>query len=141
MAEAGFHYVTRQVEFASAHRLYREDWSETENRNVFAECANPHGHGHNYVLEATFRGRPDPRTGMVMHFREVKSVLAEVVVAPLDHQHLNHVPFLDGILPTSENIVAVLWDRIAAATSGRSWTLYKLRLSSTPRNAVEYFGP
>lgn len=133
--------VTRVVEFSAAHRLYREEYSEEKNREIFGACANPYGHGHNYLLECTFEGEKDPETGMVVHFNRLKSLLKELVEVPLDHRHLNHdVTFLEGILPTSENLVAVLWDRLKEATRNESWRLTKLRLSSSPRNWVEYAG-
>src|SRR5688500_4447699 len=104
-------YVTKRVEFCAAHRLYREDFSAEKNREVFGLCANPNGHGHNYVLEATFQGPIDPEGEMVIHFSSLKRLLEEVVVAPLDHKNLNlDVPFLSGVIPTSENLVVRLWE-------------------------------
>ena len=140
--KADLFYISRQVEFSAAHRLYREDWSEAKNRDRFGECANPHGHGHNYLLEVTLKGGVDEETGMVAHFSQVKQLLHELVVAPLDHRHLNYdVPFLEGTLPTSENLVRKLWERIAEASNGEGWSLHRLCLQSTSRNSVEYFGP
>lgn len=139
--------VSRSVEFSAAHRLFREDLSDAENLALFGPCSNPYGHGHNYVLEVTVAGPLDPATGMVVHFQDLKRILHEIVVAPLDHRHLNHdVPFLSGILPTSENLVAALWPRLdqairGEAARGRSWKLHRLKLSSTARNHVEYLGP
>ncbi len=134
--------VWRQVEFSAAHRLYREDWSESENHRVFGKCANPFGHGHNYQLDVAVRGPLDEATGMVVHFQDLKRVLAEVVVEPLDHKHLNHdAPLLAGKLPTSENLVRALWRQLERAFAGRPWTLDRLVLSSTEKNRVEYAGP
>ncbi len=137
-------FITRLVEFSAAHRLYRDDWSPEQNRDIFGACSNPFGHGHNYELEVTVKGYPDPDTGMVVHFQRLKSMLQELVVAPLDHRHLNHdVPFLEGRLPTSETLLLVSWDRLAreiqAASNGRA-QLYRLRLKSTGRNWAEYYG-
>jgi 6-pyruvoyltetrahydropterin/6-carboxytetrahydropterin synthase len=133
--------ITRQVEFAAAHRLFRADWSAEKNAEVFGPCANPHGHGHNYLLEATFSGPVDPQTGMVVHFASLKRLLEETVVQPLDHRHLNHdVPFLADVLPSSENIVMRLWDRIQHTLRDEPWQLVKLRLASSARNWVEYRG-
>ncbi len=135
-------YVTRQVEFSAAHRLYRDELPEDENRSLFGKCANPYGHGHNYMLDVCIQGEVDPRSGMVVHFSELKLMLQELVVTPLDHRHLNHdVPFLQGILPTSENIVITLWGRIEGALQGKPWRLHHLRLGTTARNWVDYFGP
>jgi 6-pyruvoyltetrahydropterin/6-carboxytetrahydropterin synthase len=135
-------YLTRQVEFAAAHRLYREDWSQVKNFDVFGDCSNPYGHGHNYLLEVTVRGVPDEETGMVSHFSGLKKMLHELVTVSMDHRHLNFdVPFLKGVLPTSENIVRLLWTRIDETSRGGGWTLHKLKLSSTARNWVDYYGP
>jgi len=142
MTQGGTIYITRQVEFSAAHRLYREDLSATQNFELFGDCSNPYGHGHNYLLEITFKGQTSSETQMVVHFAELKRILNELVVAPLDHRHLNHdVPFLTDVLPTAENLVFVLWHRISDAIRDKGYTLYKLRLNSTARNWVEYFGP
>ena len=133
--------VTRLVEFSAAHRLYRDDWSEAKNREVFGACSNPFGHGHNYALEVSISGELDPETGMVVHFQRLKSLLHELVEAPLDHRHLNHdVPFMAGKLPTSENLLVTLWERLEAATAQEKWKLYRLRLKSNGRNWVDYTG-
>src|SRR5690349_12174924 len=96
--------VTKVVEFSAAHRLYREEYAEAKNADLFGPCANPYGHGHNYVLECTFEGERDTESEMVVHFSTLKRMLNELVVAPLDHRHLNHdVDFMKGVLPTSEN--------------------------------------
>jgi 6-pyruvoyltetrahydropterin/6-carboxytetrahydropterin synthase len=134
--------ITRELEFSAAHRLYLEEYSEAENYEVFGKCANPYGHGHNYTLQVTICGTPDPKNGMIVHFTRLNRILDEVVVTPLDHRHLNHdVAFLEGVLPTSENLIRILWDRIAAAFEGAPFSLHQLRLASSPRNWVDYRGP
>jgi 6-pyruvoyltetrahydropterin/6-carboxytetrahydropterin synthase len=108
--------LTRVVHFSAAHRYYRPDWSEAENRRVFGACANPVGHGHDYALEVTVRGPIDPVTGFSADLGALDEILQRVVVEPLDHQHINHaVPeFGDGgRIPTCENLLAWLWERIA----------------------------
>ena len=139
--ERGIFYLTRQVEFSAAHRLYQEGLSESENYRIFGRCANPYGHGHNYILEVTLRGHREESTGMVVHFDFIKRILQEIVVNPLDHRHLNYdVEMMRGILPTSENLLMVLWETLAGALTGTHFSLYKLRLKSSPRNWVEYQG-
>ncbi len=133
--------ITREVEFAAAHRLYREDLTQEENLEVFGKCANPHGHGHNYVLHVTLEGSIDPKTGMVLHFSRLNRILYELVTEPLDHRHLNFdVAFMKGILPTSENLVVELWKRLAPVLTRENFHLAKLKLHSSPRNGVEYSG-
>lgn len=135
-------YVTREVEFSAAHRLSLDTLSESENFEVFGKCANAHGHGHNYVLEVTVAGVPDPKNHMILHFSRLNRILTELVVEPLDHRNLNaDVPLMKGVLPTSENLVLKLWDHLAPSLGAIGLKLHKLRLASTPRNVVEYYGP
>ncbi len=135
-------YLTRAVRFAAAHRYHRPEWSEEENRRVFGACANPHGHGHSYTLEATVRGKIDPVTGFSVDLAALDRILDEHVVRVFDHQHLNHAveAFAYGrLVPTSENILAYLWPRIAAALPEGA-TLHRLRLYEDPTLFVDYFG-
>jgi 6-pyruvoyltetrahydropterin/6-carboxytetrahydropterin synthase len=106
-------HLTRRVRFSAAHRYYRPEWSEERNREVFGACANPHGHGHNYVLEVTVAGEVDPETGFVMDLGELDAVLREEVVERLDHRHLNHEVerFGEGReIPTTENLAKLIWE-------------------------------
>lgn len=134
--------LTRKVRFAAAHRYFRPDWDEETNRRVFGPCANPHGHGHGYLLEATVEGDVDPVTGFSVDLAQLDRVLREQVVAPLDHQHLNHVVpdfAAGGAIPTSENILAFLWPRIAGALPPAA-RLHRLRLHEEEDLYVDYFG-
>ncbi|HEX2100473.1 MAG TPA: 6-carboxytetrahydropterin synthase [Candidatus Synoicihabitans sp.] len=133
-------YVTRQVHFNAAHRLHNPTKSAAWNRERFGPCNNPRWHGHNYVLEVTVRGAPDPQTGYLIDLTELKRVLEEAVVTPCDHRNLNEeVPWLRGIIPSTENLVIAFWERIAPRLPrGR---LYRVRLFETPRNYADYYGP
>lgn len=134
--------LTRTVRFAAAHRYYRPEWSEAENRRVFGACANPHGHGHNYRLEVTLSGTVDPVTGFSCDLAALDAALDETVVRALDHRHLNHdVPeFADGAaVPTCENILLYLWPRIGAALPTGA-QLTRLRLHEDETLSVEYAG-
>ena len=133
-------YVTRQVHFNAAHRLINPDFGERWNEKKFGPCSNPHWHGHNYVLEATVCGAPDPVTGYVIDLSELKRILKKAVADPCDHRNLNEdVAFLKGINPTTENLVVAFWRRIAPRI--KSGKLHSVRLYETPRNFAEYFGP
>ncbi len=134
--------LTRKVRFAAAHRYYRPEWSEAENRRLFGACANPHGHGHNYLLEVTVEGEIDPATGYSVDLGALDRLLEEQVRRPLDHQHLNHAlpQFAPGAaIPTSENILLLLWPRIAAGLSAPA-RLVRLRLHEEEGFYVDYFG-
>ncbi|HSJ25910.1 MAG TPA: 6-carboxytetrahydropterin synthase [Longimicrobiales bacterium] len=134
-------YLTRCVRFAAAHRYYRSEWSEERNRQVFGACSNPHGHGHNYRLEVMVQAPVDPVTGFTVDLSELDAILRDEVVAPLDHQHLNHaVPeFAAGLVPTCENIVLWLWPRLARRIIPPA-RLHRLRLHEDDCLFVDYDG-
>lgn len=137
---AGTVFITRQVHFNSAHRLHNPTKSLAWNRRQYGLCTNPHWHGHNYVLEVTVRGEPAADTGYILDLGEVKRILHRAVVDPCDHRNLNEdVPFLRGVIPTTENLVIAFWHRIEPLLpAGR---LHCVRLYETPRNFAEFFGP
>ncbi len=140
-ALAGTVHVTRQVHFNAAHRLYNPSRSTAWNRRQFGPCSNPQWHGHNYVLEATVRGQPDPETGYVIDLGELKRLLHRAVVEPCDHRNLNtEVPFLRGLIPTTENLVIAFWHRLAPLLPPGA-TLHRVRLYETPRNFADFHGP
>ena len=132
--------VTRRVHWNSAHRLYRPDWSDQENARVFGECSNPHWHGHNYEMDVTVSGPVDPETGYVLDLKILKDILEERVVSDLDHRNLNvQVPWLQGMNPTTENLVVAIWGRIVDGLPP-GLRLVRIVLWETPRNYVEYTG-
>jgi len=135
-------YLTRQVRFAAAHRYHRPDWSDEENRRVFGACNNPHGHGHTYLLEVMVEGEIDPETGFSVDLALLDRILEEEVVRRFDHQHINHAieEFrYGGSIPTTENIVAYLWPRIAPRIPAPA-RLHRLRLYEDPTLYVDYYG-
>jgi 6-pyruvoyltetrahydropterin/6-carboxytetrahydropterin synthase len=130
--------LTRRVTFASAHVLRRGEWDEERNAAAFGACARDHGH--NYVLEVSVAGEPDPETGMVLNLRDLDRLVREAVVDHVDHRHLNHdVPFLRGVVPTAENVALAFWERLDAhlGESGSGARLCRLRLVESENNAVE----
>jgi 6-pyruvoyltetrahydropterin/6-carboxytetrahydropterin synthase len=132
-------FVTRQVHFNAGHRLFNPARSSAWNERTFGPCANRNGHGHNYVLEVTVRGRPDPSTGYVVDLGDLKGILERAIVRPCDHRNLNKdVDFLKGVIPTAENLVVAFWKRIAPRI--RAGELHCVRLFETPRNFAEYRG-
>jgi 6-pyruvoyltetrahydropterin/6-carboxytetrahydropterin synthase len=138
---AGTVDITRQVHFNAAHRLHNPAKSLAWNRRQYGPCTNPHGHGHNYVLEVTVRGRPDPETGYVIDLAELKRILRRVIVAKCDHRNLNtEVAFLRGTIPSAENLVIAFWREIAPHLP-RAAALHRVRLYETPRNFADYYGP
>jgi 6-pyruvoyltetrahydropterin/6-carboxytetrahydropterin synthase len=132
--------VTRRVHFCAAHRLGRDDWSEAENLRVFGSCANPNWHGHNYELDITVEGEIDANTGFVYDLKALREVVEQRVVNEVDHRNLNlDVAWLEGVNPTTENLVVAMWRRLENAVPD-GVRLVRLVLWETPRNYVEYSG-
>ncbi len=133
--------LTRKAEFSASHACINPAWSEAENRKVYGSNANPNGHGHNYVLEVTVEGDPDPVTGMVFDLRELKQILNEEVVEPMDHRFLNReVPPFDRVVPTTENVAIEIWNRMDARIRAAGVRLRNVRLYETPDLYVDYEG-
>jgi 6-pyruvoyltetrahydropterin/6-carboxytetrahydropterin synthase len=108
---------------------------------VFGLCSNPNWHGHNYVLDVTVEGPVNPDTGFVMDLRELKDALSERVAEDVDHRNLNlEVPWLDGVMPSTENFAVAIWGRLADAVP-EGVRLHRVFLRETENNAVEYLGP
>ena len=133
--------ITRRIEFSASHVCANPALPEDENRRLFGDAANPHGHGHNYVVEVTLQGDPDPLNGMVLDLKELKEILNRHIVEPFDHRFLNkEVPPFDRTVPTVENIAIEIWNRIFPSLSGPQARLHAVRVYETPGLYVDYFG-
>lgn len=132
-------YVTRRAQFSAAHRLYNPAFSDEKNEEVFDKCNNPKGHGHNYMIEVTVAGIPDPETGYVIDLKKLARMMDEYIVDKVDHKHLNFdVPELRGIIPTAENIALVFWALLEPhIQEGR---LHSIKVYESDNNFVEYRG-
>ena len=132
--------LTRRYRFSASHRLCASGLGDERNREIFGKCANPYGHGHNYYLEVSVEGEPDPVTGMLVRRDAMDRWVRETVLDRLDHRHLNaELAEFRTLVPTSENvlIVAEAWLRESWSEhfSGRATRLSALRLEETPRNS------
>ena len=134
-------YITRRETFNAAHKLYREDWSDEKNLDVFGKCSNKNWHGHNFAIYVTVKGVPNPETGFVINLKDLSKIMKDEVIEPLDHRNLNlDVPFLKGIMASTENIVIEVWDRIKTPIEKAGGVLSKIKLVETENNFVEYYG-
>jgi 6-pyruvoyltetrahydropterin/6-carboxytetrahydropterin synthase len=131
--------VSRKAHFNAAHRLYRKDWTNSQNEEVFGKCANPHYHGHNYELIVHVTGSIDPATGYVMDMKVLKDLIKEKVEEQMDHKNLNEeVAAFSDLIPTAENMAVVIYNWLKPHIDKKhqlSVTLYE-----TPRNYVSYSG-
>ena len=130
--------VTVKVYFEAAHRLHNPAQTDEWNREVYGKCNNPHGHGHNYVLEVSVEGEPNSDTGYLFDMKDLKEIIGQTVVAECDPRHLNiEVPWLAGINPTSENLARVFYDRIDADLPDEI-RLAAVTIHETERNSATY---
>jgi 6-pyruvoyltetrahydropterin/6-carboxytetrahydropterin synthase len=126
--------ITRRATFAAAHILCRDDWSDEKNREVFGACATDHGH--NYVVEVTVGGPLDEQSGMVVNLKHVDAVLRREFIDAVDHHHLNRdVDFMQGVIPTAENVALAAFRRLEPHL--KPARLLKVRVVETENNAAE----
>lgn len=132
-------YITKRVHFSASHRLFNPRFSDDQNEAVYDKCNNYYGHGHNYILELTVRGLPNPETGYVIDLKKLKKILNETIVNKVDHKHLNFdVDFLKGVITSVENLAVIFWNILKEEIKDAE--LYRLRLYETENSFVEYYG-
>ena len=136
--------LTRRATFSASHYYWNEAWTQEKNEQVFGRCARRNGHGHNYTLEVTLSGDPDPVTGFVVDLKWLKDVIEKEVLQAYDHRHLNlEVPeFANSkLIPTTENIAISAWKRLEPAVkSAGGARLSRVRVFETPEIFAEYRG-
>lgn len=134
-------FITRRAEFSASHICRNPALSEEENIALYGLAANANGHGHNFVLEVTLAGVPDPVTGMVYDLKDLKDIMNKEVVDPMDHRHLNYeVPPFDRVIPTTENLAVEIWKRLSPHFSSGAAKLDSIRLYETEDIFVDYRG-
>jgi 6-pyruvoyltetrahydropterin/6-carboxytetrahydropterin synthase len=132
-------YVTRKAHFSAAHRLFNPTFSDERNEATFDKCNNQMGHGHNYTIEVTVAGIPDPLTGYVIDLKKLSALMEEFIIEKVDHKHLNYdVPELRGIIPTAENIALVFWQILEPKIADGK--LHSIKVFESENNFVEYKG-
>jgi len=128
----------RRYRFAASHRLHSNALSAEENARVYGKCNNPYGHGHNYVVEISVSGTPDPATGMIANLADLDGFVEREVIEAFDHKSLNEdVPAFRGKVPTTENVCREIYERLKHFPKAR---LERVRVEETSNNAFEYAG-
>lgn len=131
--------VTVKVYFEAAHRLHNPAKSDQWNRETYGKCNNPHGHGHNYVLEVTVLGPVDPDTGYLIDMKDLKDILRKRIIDEVDHRFLNiEVPWLEGVIPSAENLAEAFFDRISDRLPNDLFLL-KVTVHETDRNSATHW--
>jgi 6-pyruvoyltetrahydropterin/6-carboxytetrahydropterin synthase len=134
-------YIIRREHFSAAHRLFMPENSDEENFRIYGKCSNPNWHGHNYTLFVTVKGEVDPKTGLIIHLRHVSQLIEDKILKKVDHRNLNlEVDFLQGKVPTSENVAIGIWNELEPEIKNLGGTLHCVRLEQSENNIIEYFG-
>ena len=134
-------YLTRRERFNAAHRLFRDEWPDEKNMEVFGKCSNPNWHGHNYILFVSVKGDINPDTGFVVNLKNLSALINKEVIDKVDHKNLNlEVDFMKGKMVSAENIAVAIWQVLEKPIKELGADLHCIKIVETENNFVEYFG-
>lgn len=134
-------YLTRRERFSAAHRMFRQDWTDEKNMEVFGKCSNPRWHGHNYELFVTVKGEISEETGFIMNVGRLKEIIRARVIDRIDHRNINlEVDFMKGKTATTENLAISIWDELRPFIEKEGAKLHCVRICETENNSIEYYG-
>jgi 6-pyruvoyltetrahydropterin/6-carboxytetrahydropterin synthase len=134
-------YITRRERFNAAHKLFRPEWSDEQNLEVFGKCSNPNWHGHNYELYVTVKGEINHQTGFVIDLKELKSIIRTHVTDALDHKNINlDVNFMKGKMASTEVLAVAIFEQLKPYVQNQGAELHSIKLYETENNFVEYLG-
>ena len=134
-------YLTRREKFSAAHRMYKKEWSDSKNQEVFGDCSNPNWHGHNYILFVTVKGNINSETGYLVNLKTLGSIIRENVIQKIDHKNMNlEVDFMNGKVTSSENLAVSIWEVLDPNVKMLGVELHKIKIEETENNFIEYFG-
>jgi 6-pyruvoyltetrahydropterin/6-carboxytetrahydropterin synthase len=134
-------YLTRRERFNAAHRMFRPEWDDSKNFEVFGKCSNPLWHGHNYVLYVTVKGLPKEETGCVVNLGDLSQLIRNEIIEKLDHKNINlEVDFMKDKIVSAENLAIAIWNELYNKIAALGIELHCVRLEETENNTVEYYG-
>lgn len=134
-------YVTRRERFNAAHRMFRADWTDEKNLEIFGKCSNPLWHGHNYVLYVTVKGELNPETSYVTDLSGLSQIIKKEIIEKLDHKNINlEVDFMKDKIVSSENLAIAIWNVLEIKIKQSGIYLHCIRIEETENNFVEYYG-
>jgi 6-pyruvoyltetrahydropterin/6-carboxytetrahydropterin synthase len=134
-------YITRRERFNAAHRLFREDFTDAQNLEIFGKCSNPNWHGHNYELFVTVKGEINKETGFLVNLKRLSRLIKENVISQLDHNNINlEVKFMNGKLASTENLAVGIWNELEQPIKQLGAELHCVKVTESENNFVEYHG-
>ncbi len=129
-------YFSRRYRLSASHRLHTEAFNDEQNRAIFGKCNNPHGHGHNYVVEVTVGGPVSADTGMVCDLVDLDACVRKEIVDRFDHTNLNLDPLFQHQVPTTENLCIEVYRLLTTAFDKAE--VVRVRVEETSNNSFEY---
>lgn len=133
-------YITRRERFSSTLRLFRAGWDDKKNMEIFGPCSNQNGHGHNFELFVTIKGKVNPDNGFVMNLKALSPIIKDKVIDKLDHKNLNlDVDFMKNKIPSTENLAIEIWNQLQIPIADHGASHHCVKTYET-ENFVEYFG-
>ena len=134
-------HITRRERFNAAHRLFREEFTDEQNLEVFGKCSNPNWHGHNYELFVTVKGDIDEQTGFLINLKKLSRLIREKIIEKLDHKNINlEVDFMQGKLASTENLAMGIWKELEPHIRALGADLHCVKVVESENNYVEYYG-
>jgi len=134
-------YITRRETFNAAHRLFRADYDDKTNLEVFGKCSNPNWHGHNYTLLVTVSGEVNPETGFVINLKALSNIIQNKIIEKIDHKNINlEVDFMHGKMASTEMLSIAIWEQLEDEIKQLGGRLYSVKLFETENNYAEYLG-
>src|SRR5674476_43871 len=134
-------YITRRETFNAAHRLFRADYDDKTNLEVFGKCSNPNWHGHNYTLLVTVSGEVNPETGFVLNLKALSNIIQNKIIEKIDHKNINlEVDFMHGKMASTEMLSIAIWEQLEDEIKQLGGRLYSVKLFETENNYAEYRG-
>lgn len=134
-------FITRRERFNAAHRLFKPEYSDEMNVQIFGKCSNPNWHGHNYTLFVTVKGEINPDTGFLVNLKDLSEIINQLVIEEVDHKNINiEVGFMAGKLASTENLAIGIWNQLSEPLAALGTVLHSVKLYETENNYVEYFG-
>ena len=134
-------YITRRETFNAAHRLFRADYDDKTNLEVFGKCSNPNWHGHNYTLLVTVSGEVNPETGFVINLKALSNIIQNKIIEKIDHKNINlEVDFMHGKMASTEMLSIAIWEQLEDEIKKLGGRLYSVKLFETENNYAEYLG-
>ncbi|HET8635909.1 MAG TPA: 6-carboxytetrahydropterin synthase [Acidobacteriaceae bacterium] len=129
-------YLGRRYRLSASHRLHCAELSDEENRAVYGKCNNPHGHGHNYIVEVKVGGEVDPVTGMVCDLAQLDDCVRREILDRFGETNLNLYEGFAEQVPTTENFTMEIQHLLKGAFTKAE--IVMVRVEETTKNSFEY---